>query len=95
MVKWMLPLLALVAPLLVGCQGGSEEAASIPECEQYFRRAKACFSKNPVAKASMSDSVDQVREMMTPKGGQPLERPKLVDLCKQRTAALTQGGCGE
>jgi hypothetical protein len=96
MVRAMLKLLTLTVVLLAGCKGASDDpgaasgAASIPECDQYFRTAQACFSKNPVAKTTLSQSVDEVREMLAPKGGQPLERAKVTGICKQRMEAMEQ-----
>lgn len=84
--------LTLVLLALAGCDasGGGGDAASIPECDKLFRVADACFSKNPVVKASMADTVDQVKDMLKPRSGEPLERAKIADVCRQRTAAVEQ-----
>jgi hypothetical protein len=83
--------LLFAAILLCGCEGGSGSGRiEVPECEQYFRVAEACFAKNPVAKATMADSVNQVKGMLAP-SDQPLERAKMIHLCNERRAALVQG----
>jgi hypothetical protein len=85
--------LMVAFPLLAGCEGdggGADGASSVPECEQFLRRAEACFAKNPVVKATHAESVNQVKELLKTKPGQPFERAKMVDLCKQKTAALAE-----
>ena len=92
MTRSLLLTLTLAVLLLAGCEPSEGEggAEGIPECDKLFRMADACFSKNPVVKASMADSVDQVREMLKPKGNAPLERARIADVCRQRMAGLEQ-----
>ena len=95
MLRSLFLILTVLVALLSGCEtsgGDGDDGPSIPECEKLFRVAEACFSKNPEAKVTMSEGIDQVRDMLKPKGGQPLERAKITDVCRQRLATL-EAGC--
>lgn len=94
MTRSLVPWLALFMTLVCGCEtsgGEGGEGSSIPECDKLFRVASACFAKKPEAKAAMSEGIDQVKAMLSPQGGQPLERAKIADICRERMASLQRG----
>jgi hypothetical protein len=86
-------MLAAAVHLVAGCDkdegGGEDEARGIAECASYLKAARECFSRKPAVKATMADSVDQVKAML---GGssQPLEREKIRAICRERAAHLTE-----
>jgi hypothetical protein len=82
-----------VGGLAAGCDkdddGGADEARGIAECASYLKAARECFSRKPTAKATLADSVDQVKATLRDTS-QPLEREKIRSAYREQAARLAE-----
>jgi len=96
-----LGLVAAAAALLVtGCckkeekteaaPAPSSDSTGVAECDQYFAKMKACYEKNPAAKASMEQTMNTMREAFKQQAAMPGGKEQLKTQCQQHIQLLGQ-----
>lgn len=89
----------LVAVSAVGCckkeeaapaPAAADDSTGVAECDQYFAKMKECYTKNPVAKASMEGTMSQMREAFKKTAAMPGGKEQLKAQCTQHIQLLGQ-----
>ncbi len=68
----------------------SGDSIGVAECDEYFKKADECFSKNPAVKAAMADSVAQNKTAWKQLAATPQGKESLKQTCKMATDSLAQ-----
>ena len=73
-----------------GAAAASGDSIGVAECDEYFKKADECFSKNPAVKAAMGDSMNQNKQAWKAAAATPQGKESLKQSCKMATDALAQ-----
>ncbi|HSN98478.1 MAG TPA: hypothetical protein VLS89_09270 [Candidatus Nanopelagicales bacterium] len=89
--------LMIAGALVAGCnkeepakqEPKAEAQSALPAtCDEYFKKADECFSKNAQLKAQMETSIKQVKEMLTARAANPGEKEKIASECQEKINLL-------
>lgn len=90
---------AAAALLVTGCckkeektepAAASSDSTGVAECDQYFAKMKACYEKNPAAKASLEPTMNTMREAFKKQAAIPGGKEQLKTQCQQHIQLLGQ-----